>query len=267
MKDHDQTKTVTLNVGFTLIELLVVIAIIAILASMLLPALGKAKAKAHSIACVSNLRQLQLAWQLYADDHDDVICPNKDGESGGIWRSLAGSWVIGNAQWDASPTNLESGALFPYTKALGVYHCPSDKSFIKGPQKVPRLRSCMLDYLLNGPFTPQDDAFLGARNKVRLAHLLNPSPANVFGFLDSSEFTINDGMFVIVPLGYPGVDRQWNDIPADRHNRGANLSFVDGHVETHRWRWPKANRPLFDTASKPDDLQDLRWLQARLPEP
>ena len=253
--------------AFTLIELLVVIAIIAILASMLLPALGKAKAKAHSIACVSNLRQLQLAWQLYADDHDDVICPNRNGDIGGITRSLAGSWVIGNAQSDASPTNIESGVLFPYTKALAVYHCPGDKSFIKGPPKVPRLRSYMLNYLLNGIFAPWNDAFLAARNKVRLANILNPSPANVFAFLGSSEFTINDGMFVVLPLGYPGVDKQWNDIPSDRHNRGANLSFVDGHVETHRWRWPKANRPLFDTASKPDDLQDLRWLQARLPEP
>ena len=66
---------------------------------------------------------------------------------------------------------------------------------------------------------------------------------------------------------WAGVDRQWNDIPSDRHNRAANLSFVDGHIETHRWRWPKANRELFDTAAKPGDLQDLRWLQARLPEP
>ena len=87
----------------------------------------------------------------------------------------------------------------------------------------------------------QDHAFLGARNKARLAHLLNPSPANILAFLDVSQSEINDGMFVVLPLGYPGGDRSWNDVPADRHNRAANLSFVDGHVETHRWRWPKAN--------------------------
>jgi prepilin-type processing-associated H-X9-DG protein len=62
-------------------------------------------------------------------------------------------------------------------------------------------------------------------------------------------------------------DSSWYDIPADRHNMGVNLSFVDGHVEHHRWRYPKANKSCVSSAQGKDDLQDLRWLQEWLPGP
>lgn len=250
--------------GFTLIELLVVVALIAILAAMLLPALGRAKGRSQSIACRSNLKQLQLAWTMYADDYTDLMCPNSSSAPSGIWRSEPGSWVTGNAQQDSSPTTIEGGSLFRYTQSLGLYHCPADRSFTVTLPKVLRLRSYMLDTFLNGD-CDWGDAEANSRVKRKVAQIVNPPPIRVFTFIDASERGINDGRFVVRPLGFSGGDRRWNDVPADRHARGANLSFLDGHVEPHRWQWPKAGKSILTEIENNTDLQDLPWLQDRLP--
>src|SRR5947207_12949144 len=136
--------------AFTLIELLVVIAIIAVLASMLLPALAKAKAKSLQTKCLNNLKQLQVCYVMYADDNNEVLPLNHAVPD----RSLKDSWVVGDAKRDTSTSNIEAGVLFKYNSSIAIYRCPGDKSrtLPSGSQKlgVPRTRSYAIDYALSG---------------------------------------------------------------------------------------------------------------------
>src|SRR5262245_45723873 len=214
--------------GFTLVEMLVVIGIIAVLAALLLPALRKAKAHVQCTACLNHLKQLQVAWEVYAADNGDALVPNKDDDDGtGNWASLPGSWVLGNACLDLTTTNIETGALFSYVRSTAIYRCPTDKSIVISDPGLLRTRSYGLQMWLNG--TQEGQFYL--RRQTRSSQI--PKPSKVFAFLDVSEWLIDSGVYCITPnVPEQGANSDlWCYQPSDRHNQGGNLSFVDGHVE------------------------------------
>ncbi len=271
--------------GFNLIELLVVIAIIGIIAGLLLPALTGAKAQAQKIHCLSNLRQLHLAWQLYADDYGGQLAPNGHSPLSGL-ESNRPSWVGGwldfsdrldniDVRWLMDPGYRHGAKLAPYLRASGVFRCPADKSRVRIlGQILPRVRSMSINCYMNGLETVgvnafwQSDAFLTFRKQEDLS--LAP-PALMFVFIDEREDSINDGYFASDLRNQKGRFTMV-DFPASYHKRSANLTFADGHAESHRWSDPRSTPSLFPgnllqlNIASPENT-DLQWLQERIAVP
>jgi prepilin-type N-terminal cleavage/methylation domain-containing protein/prepilin-type processing-associated H-X9-DG protein len=260
--------------AFTLIELLVVITIIAILAALLLPALSLAKKQAQSLACESNLRQLELCLHLYTTDNDDFFVPNNSialaGEPGdGISTGL--SWLPDlNAVTEINPSNIINGLLFQYNRSLAIYHCPADFSTLQTPsgQPLPQLRwrSYNMSQSINGdpganPIYSLDD--LPAYTKYTAVR--QPGLTHLFVFVDESSATIEDAEFGNPPVG-SWDDGYWWDMPSDRHLQGANLSFADGHVEHWKWEAPKIFSDWIQTVP-PDEMPDYQRIQNAMKQP
>jgi prepilin-type N-terminal cleavage/methylation domain-containing protein/prepilin-type processing-associated H-X9-DG protein len=250
-----------LNAGFTLVELLVVIAIIGIVSALLLPALSRAKSRALSLSCLNNLKQQQLSWHLYAGDNEDAAAPNNSfyslagpGSTATPFLSGTGSsWCPGVAPLDTTCTNIESGVLFPYNRVQAIYHCPGDWSTVSGSPNQLRTRSYCMNISLNC-----NDA---AGSFRKAAQINTPSPSGLFVLIDTHEQDIWDATFGIFSSDSVYAN-DWLDLPANRHQQGANLAFADGHVEHWRWKAAKLFTSRWEPAYNADDLADLRRLQA-----
>ena len=251
-------------VAFTLIELLVVIAIIAILAALLLPALSSARARSQTLACLSNLKQLETCWHLYALDHNDVLPPNNSiALIGGGASASAASWCS-NYVYDVDPAGIVNGLLFPYNTSIAIYHCPADRSTVTTQDGVKlsqlRWRSYNMNLCING--LPELDPYSWANPSFKkFTEIRNPEPSRLFVFLDVHEDEIFDCTFGMPATQFWGDARTWWDIPANRHQQGANLSFGDGHAERWKWRVPKAFNGSLPQTVPDAELPDYRRMQ------
>lgn len=267
--------------GFTLIELLVVIAIITILASLLLPVLVMAKLKAQTAQCTSNFKQIQLAWVVYNTDFPDFLAPNSDAGPGLHGQDIDDpSWVAGDMTQVASSasdldecTNLDYlvgpeyapfGSIGPYTKNGRLYRCPADHSVVSyNGATYDRVRSLSMNGWVGfGTRDWEPTSNTPFKLNFKMSDLVNPAPAQTWVFIDERENSINDGWFAVDMMD-TGANTIWVDLPAIRHNRGAVLSFADGHVEYKRWMDPVTlSASLIPNTSSPNN-QDITWLQQR----
>jgi prepilin-type N-terminal cleavage/methylation domain-containing protein/prepilin-type processing-associated H-X9-DG protein len=240
--------------AFTLIELLVVIAIIAILASLLLPALARAKEKASGISCVNNLKQLTLAAVLYSGDFNDKIIPNL--------LSDTNAWIGGAVVGLPGATNLadiRNGRLFPYNQSEQIYRCPSDKLPMRiGGRNVLRVRSYSLNGMM-GENTPwaSNDVHPRIPENRKFSDVKDPGASQANFFVDEQAESIDDGYFAVDSW----QSSYWRNTMASRHGNGSPLSFADGHAE--QWRWLEARTRLrkgLNSSTTPTD-RDLRRLK------
>jgi len=269
-----------LHSGFTLLELLVAISIISILAALLLPVLSKVGTRAKAIECQSNLAQLQLAWQMYVNDHDDFIPGNnwwQEAGSNGLARCSL-NWMTGweDATLADNPDNTNTdlflnprwASLGQYSKSPAIYHCPASRVMVKeGGGLFPLARTVSMNGWMGYTNRPLETQFQFIRKATDLVKL---SASDALVFIDERDDSIDDGFF-----GVSMVNATMVEVAANYHGGGGLVTFADGHAEFHRWVSPDTQFPQqsgvatenYKFISVAPDDPDLLWLQEHATRP
>jgi len=246
--------------AFTLIELLVVIAIIAILMAILMPALYRAKEQGKRAACLNNLKQLTLAWLMYADENDGRLVNGATGfsNSNQAWGNHTNelAWVdtYDNSSWDVQIAGIRRGALWPYVKKEDLYRCPTGR---RG-----QALTYSIMFSMNAVCHTWVQGVKGAH--VKKMTEIKPNTATRLVFIDEGYMT---------PDAYAVWYRTeaWFDNPPVRHGDGVTVSYADGRVEHWKWRGTDTiehartyENMMPDTAWKPqteEGYKDLYQIQ------
>jgi len=230
-----------------------------------LPALSKAKTKAQGILCMSNNKQLMLAWKLYSGDNQEKLVASL--ATGG--RPV---WIEGSLDFpgDASQTNarfITNGPLFKYGGgSMAIYKCPADRAAtgkIPGSNGkfTPRIRSISMSQVFDfGSWLPAPPYRLYAKD----SDIVRPS--QTFVFVEEHSDSINDAAFAVQMIRPEQTGGNIIDMPAAYHNGACGFSFSDGHAEIHRWIGRTIKPPVKYDGSvalnvpAKDSLVDAKWM-------